>query len=579
MANRGLSNRELQQIIDNLSDVDDDTYDINYSDNESESEDDNVSVASEESDIQNDDNEEIENGNETNGTTSVFTFTGKDGTEWSHEPDPTGRTRACNIIRSPLHKVCLPPGKLLEDPVDCFYLYMTNEIVLQIVDFTNAEAIRVLSDKTWKCCDKIEMYAFFGLLLTAGHLKFNNTSYEVLWSPIYGPPIFRATMGLNRFKSLLRFIRFDNKETRSQRRKNDKLAPIRDIWNQINTNLKKYYLPGKNLTVDEQLVPYRGRCPFKQYMPSKPDKYGMKIWWVCDSESSYPLNGIPYCGKEGNTVTQGLGKKVVESLTEPYQRTNRNVTFDNYFTDLSLAYGLLSNGLTMIGTVKKNKRFIPKEFQPHKDRGNETSIFGFTKKATLVSYVPKPRKCVILLSTMHFTKELGDVKNKPEIILEYNRTKGGVDTLDQMVHEYMCKRRTNRWPFAFFMNMLDVVGIAGYVIWTNLHSEWNSQKHEKRRLFLVSLAEGLIIPQIRRRQSFGLTKEIKTTMKRFLPEAQEEPSTSTSEDCSAPRKKRCHMCPSKKSRMQKQICTTCKKSICNEHSEIKRTCLCCSKIL
>ncbi|XP_056633358.1 uncharacterized protein LOC130442962 [Diorhabda sublineata] len=229
MSNKGLSDRELQEIIENLSDVDNEPYDINYSEWESESEDDIVSVASEVPDIQHDDNEGIEN--VTNEIQSLV-FTGKDGTEWSHEPDRTGRTRACNIITTQLHKVRLPPGKLLEEPVDCFYLYMTNEVVEKIVNFTNSEATRVLSpDAKWKCCDKIEMYAFFGLLFTVGHLKCNNTSYDVLWNSIYRPPFFRATMGLNRFKTLLRFIRFDNKETRFKRRENDKLAAIRDIWN------------------------------------------------------------------------------------------------------------------------------------------------------------------------------------------------------------------------------------------------------------------------------------------------------------------------------------------------------------
>lgn len=98
---------------------------------------------------------------------------------------------------------------------------------------------------------------------------------------MYGPPIFRATMGLKRFTFLLRFIRFDDKTSRSLRRQKDELAPIRDIFNKINNNLKKMYTPGENITVDEQLVPFRGRCPFKQYMPAKSVKYGMKIWWAC----------------------------------------------------------------------------------------------------------------------------------------------------------------------------------------------------------------------------------------------------------------------------------------------------------
>ncbi|KAF0026097.1 hypothetical protein F2P81_020834 [Scophthalmus maximus] len=33
---------------------------------------------------------------------------------------------------------------------------------------------------------------------------------------------------------------------------------------------------GTDVTVDERLVPFRGRCPFKQYILSKPGKYGIK---------------------------------------------------------------------------------------------------------------------------------------------------------------------------------------------------------------------------------------------------------------------------------------------------------------
>lgn len=39
-------------------------------------------------------------------------------------------------------------------------------------------------------------------------------------------------------------------------------------------NKNKFYLPGENLTINEQLVPFRGRVGFKQYLPGKPDKYG-----------------------------------------------------------------------------------------------------------------------------------------------------------------------------------------------------------------------------------------------------------------------------------------------------------------
>lgn len=62
-------------------------------------------------------------------------------------------------------------------------------------------------------------------------------------------------MSLSRFEQLLRFIQFDNKSTRSERRKTDKLCPICDVWEKVTANVKKYYDPSENLTVDEHSVP------------------------------------------------------------------------------------------------------------------------------------------------------------------------------------------------------------------------------------------------------------------------------------------------------------------------------------
>ena len=84
--------------------------------------------------------------------------------------------------------------------------------------------------------DSIEIEAFFGLLLAAGHMKMNKVSTKLLWSNLYDSNIFRATMSHDSFMQIMRFIRFDDKSTRSTRRAQDKLAPTRDIWEQINQN-------------------------------------------------------------------------------------------------------------------------------------------------------------------------------------------------------------------------------------------------------------------------------------------------------------------------------------------------------
>lgn len=181
----------------------------------------------------------------------------------------------------------------------------------------------------------------------------------------------------------------------------DKFATFRDFWELININLLKHYIPGKTLTIDEQLVPFRGRVSFLQYIPSKPDKYGMNIFWVCDSSNSYPLKRIPYLGQEGPNRGKNLGQRCVEELCIPFENSNRTITFDNFFTSFELAQNLLKVGLTSVGTLRKNKRCIPPAFLPHRHRVIESNLFGFRKNMTLVSYVPK--KIGLFFYYQHYT--------------------------------------------------------------------------------------------------------------------------------------------------------------------------------
>ena len=60
-------------------------------------------------------------------------------------------------------------------------------------------------------------------------------------------------------------------------------------------------------------------------------------------------------------------------------------------------------------------------------RGREefSSLFGFQRQVSIVSYVPRKDKCVILLSTMHHDAGLcNQPHHKPDIIMDYNKTKG-----------------------------------------------------------------------------------------------------------------------------------------------------------
>ncbi|KAM3926735.1 piggyBac transposable element-derived protein 4-like [Leptodactylus fuscus] len=295
-----------------------------------------------------------------------------------------------------------------------------------------------------------------------------------LWNCETGRHIFRATMCLERFHDISRVLRFDSKTDRMERRAKDKLAPIRNVWNQWVEILPKLYNSGENVTVDEQLVAFRGRCPFRQYRPSKPAKYGIKIWTLYDRKSSYALNVQVYTGKAPDERPEkNQGMRVVLDLTHGLK--GQNVTCDNFFTSYQLGQMLKKKQLTMLGTLRKNKPELPQGILSKREVYSST--FYFSGNTTVVSYVPKKTKQVILMSTMHYDNAVSDREDrKPDIILDYNATKGAVDTLDQVISTYTCKRKTNRWPMILFYNILDVSAYNAFVLWREIDPDWNRNK-------------------------------------------------------------------------------------------------------
>ncbi|GFN83395.1 PiggyBac transposable element-derived protein 4 [Plakobranchus ocellatus] len=325
-----------------------------------------------------------------------------------------------------------------------------------------------------------------------------------------GETIVRCAFTRNRFLKLCNRLRFDDKSSRNQRRERDLFAPIRDLWEQFLKTLKRHYIPGVSVTVDEQLVPWRGRCSFLQYLPSKPDKYGIKIFWAVDSETFFPLNAVPYLGKVGRLPTVNLGRNTALQLVKPFYRSGRNLTCDNFFTDYELAQKLNTEKMSVVGTLRRNKRFIPAEFQDPKLTEKGQPKFCFQKDAMLVSYKSGAKKNVILLSSMHSDSTIVVNKHEkelPEVMSYYNSTKGGVDTMDLMAHTVSSKRQTKRWPMLMLYNIIDVGSIAASVVYSTKYPVEKFSKTDNRREFQLNVSKDLILPQIeRRRQTNRLPK-------------------------------------------------------------------------
>ena len=94
-----------------------------------------------------------------------------------------------------------------------------------------------------------------------------------------------------------------------------------------------------------------------QYMPSKPDKFGIKFWIADDVKPKYMLHSFSYMGKDDSPLgEETLGEQVVLRLTEPYRKTVRKATTDNFFTSVNLAKTLKQRGISIVGTVNRIRR-------------------------------------------------------------------------------------------------------------------------------------------------------------------------------------------------------------------------------
>lgn len=199
--------------------------------------------------------------------------------EWTpNPPNVAGRRNAANIIRNDNHGPA--PHVNPQDLVGSLSYFFTDDMIGKIVEHTNQEAARKIQSgkvppdqsRLWfDICD-YELKAFLGILIIIGVLRGGQQRLADFWNGLFGQNCVIATMSRNRFSSILQFLRFDDRLTRPQRHVNNKLAPISELWHFFTRNCRRCIIPSSYICVDEQIVPTRGRCPFRVYMAKKPHK-------------------------------------------------------------------------------------------------------------------------------------------------------------------------------------------------------------------------------------------------------------------------------------------------------------------
>lgn len=292
-----------------------------------------------------------------------------------------GRKKAHEILRNKPGITSYATSRI-SNKIEAFKVSFDQKLISLVINHTNEKGVEKMGD-TWKVLDEFEFDGFLGLLILCAVLKSNKESLETLWDENLGRPIFRATMSLQRFKTILRMLRTDDKTTRST----EKGAGIKDFWDLWNLQQALLFTPHEVITIDEQLVAFRGRVFCRQYMPNKPAKYGLKFFNACCSKTGFVLHSQLYLGKRDGKTEKNQSQRVSEDLLLNRSFEGRTATMDNWFTSAPFAANLLKNKIGLIGTLRNNRTCIPPALLNIKGREVFSTMFAHTSDTTLASYI------------------------------------------------------------------------------------------------------------------------------------------------------------------------------------------------
>ena len=417
----------------------------------------------------------------------------------------------------------------------------------------------------WKEVNLNEMKAFFSLCLLMGVVK--KSQLKMYWSrdPMLETPFFTTIMPRDRFMQILSNLHFvDNSQ---QAHQTDRLFKIRPVIDAIITNFKTVFIPYQNVSTDESLLKFHGRLRFRQFNPSKRARFGIKVYKVC--QSSGPANGYiwnmkVYTGQDSDPNSgNAASTKVVIDLNQDLLGKGYNIFIDNWYSSPDLFLQLLNSQTNVCGTVRLNRKFMPKDLAKEKVKKGEIAYRSCDEG--LLALVWKDKKDVKMLTTMHNASmtNTGKVDRKgndivkPSCVLTYNRGMGGVDNSDQRASTYCSVRKQVKWYKKLFFYMFDMCVVNSYLVYKELR---NGEACCDLLQFRMMLVNQLIItstlPEYKRGRPHSLPSPSRLSGRHFLELI---PPT----DKKAKPQKRCVVCHSHAKRKETIYqCDVCKVPLC-----------------
>ena len=396
-----------------------------------------------------------------------------------------------------------PKVQLPQDPLGLFSLFFDDELVGLIVNETNKYANQQLhgTDRSWSTnADEIHAYMGFMILMGINRLPEIRDYWSANEKLRYAP--IADKISRDRFEEITRYLHFVDNDSLPSRGEEgySRLQKVKPVVSALKQKFQAIYYPNCQVSIDEAMIPLKGRSSMKQYLPLKPVKSGFKVWAMADSLNGYLVDFNVYTGATGERET-ALGEKVVLTLADSIKGRHHQFLFDNYFSTISLLSKLLQQDTYAYGTIRTNRKNFPSEISNEVKRV-QRGEYSFRQCGNLVSIAWKDNKVVNVVSTLSNATETTLVQRRqkdgtriavtcPLSIALYNRYMGGVDHSDQLRTSYhvrlKCMRNyCNKYVFCFLLDasITNAPILQSYDVVTGTSVD---QKH-----FRLTLAEQLI---------------------------------------------------------------------------------------
>lgn len=399
----------------------------------------------------------------------------------------------------------MPPISPLS-PLQYFKKFVNSEMIKNITYQTNLYSTQKSGSSINTNDNEIEQ--FLGIHLIMSIIKM--PAYKMFWNQRTKYSIVADNMSRNRFEKLRSNIHFaDNTFCLSSNDpKHDKLFKVRPFLDAIKSNFKLIEVE-EFLSIDEIIIPFKGRSTMKQYNKAKPHKWGIKVFALA-SKSGFVHDFEVYVGK--NTVSSksglGLSGDIVIRLTDIIPKNkNFKLCFDNWFTSYQLMCCLRNLGILANGTVRTNRmagcQFISDKDLKNKGRGAyDTQIDG---NNAIIGCKWFDNKFVHLFSNYMGTEPTNEVQRwsttskskiivqRPAIVKEYNSFMGNVDLHDMLVELYRTDIRSKRFYLRIIFHLVDMAVVNSWLLYRRHCSQLNIKKYETLLIFKLDLAHALIM--------------------------------------------------------------------------------------